>query len=305
MTGLWSRLSNGLTKTRTAITERLQNLVPLGERIGDETWEELEEILLAADVGLEVTEELIAAVRKGRATSVPDIKKALADKMEEILQVAHSPATSYESPLVILVVGVNGVGKTTSIAKLAARYRREGKRVILAACDTFRAAAGEQLSVWANRVGAEIIAHQEGSDPAAVAYDGLQATLARRADVLIVDTAGRLQTKKNLMQELAKIRRVLGKERADFPQETVLVLDATTGQNALSQARVFQEAVPLTGIILAKLDGTAKGGIAVAIQRELGIPIKWLGVGEGMDDLEDFEPGEFVSALLENSTERS
>jgi len=197
-----------------------------------------------------------------------------------------------------LVVGVNGVGKTTSIAKLARKFRQDGQRVILAACDTFRAAAVEQLSVWANRVGAELIAHQEGSDPAAVAYDAVQAAIARRAGVLILDTAGRLQTKTNLMQELLKIRRVLGKARPDLPQETLLVLDATTGQNALSQTRLFQEAVPLTGIILAKLDGTAKGGIAVAIQKELGVPIKWLGTGEGFDDLESFEAGAFVSALL-------
>lgn len=305
MAGLWSRLTTGLTKTRTAITESLQNLVPVGGHIKDETWEELEEILLAADVGVEVTEELIAAVKKERAASVVDIKSALATRLEEIMKAEHSPASvSYDPPLVILVVGVNGAGKTTSIAKLAARYRQEGKKVILAACDTFRAAATEQLSVWANRVGAELIAHQEGSDPAAVAYDGVQAALARRADVLIVDTAGRLQTKKNLMYELTKIQRVLGKARSDLPQETLLVVDATTGQNALSQARLFQEAVPLTGIILAKLDGTAKGGIAVAIQRELGIPIRWLGVGEGIDDLEDFVPEAFVAALLKNPTEK-
>lgn len=305
MAGLWSRLSTGLTKTRTAITDRLQNLVPTGGRIQKETWEELEEILIAADVGVEVTEELIDASKKERAASVADIKAVLASKLEEILEAGHdTPSTPHDSPLVILVVGVNGAGKTTTIAKLAARYRKEGKKVLLAACDTFRAAAGEQLLVWANRVGAEVIAHQEGSDPAAVAYDGAQAALARRADVLIVDTAGRLQTKKNLMQELAKIHRVLAKTRPDFPQETLLVVDATTGQNAMSQARLFKEAIPLTGIVLAKLDGTAKGGIAIAIQRELGIPIKWLGIGEGMDDLEDFEPKAFVAALLENSTEK-
>jgi fused signal recognition particle receptor len=303
---LWLRLSTGLTKTRTAIAERLQNLLPQGGRIEAETWEELEEILLAADVGVAVTEELIRAVKAERVASVADIRAALSAKLEQILQVEPGVgSTSVNSPLAILVVGVNGVGKTTSIAKLAGRYRKEGKRVILAACDTFRAAASEQLTVWANRVGADLIAHQEGSDPAAVAYDAVQAALARRADVLILDTAGRLQTKKNLMQELLKVRRVLGKARPDLPQETLLVLDATTGQNALSQARLFQEVVPLTGIILAKLDGTAKGGIAVAIQKELGIPIRWLGIGEELDDLEDFEPKAFVAALLEDSAERA
>jgi fused signal recognition particle receptor len=197
-----------------------------------------------------------------------------------------------------LVVGVNGAGKTTSIAKLAARYRQEGKKVILAACDTFRAAAAEQLEVWAKRIGADLVRHQEGSDPAAVAYDALQAALARRADVLIVDTAGRLQTKKNLMAELNKIYRVLNRTRPDLPQEVLLVLDATSGQNALSQARLFKETVPLTGVVLAKLDGTAKGGVAVAIQRDLGVPIKLIGVGEGLEDLEDFDPKAFVAALL-------
>ncbi|MGI6129000.1 MAG: signal recognition particle-docking protein FtsY [bacterium] len=306
MTGLWSRLTTGLTKTRTAISERLQNIVPLGGRIQEETWEELEEILLAADVGFEVTEELLTAAKKERPTSVEDLKSILAEKMSEILDAGQTKeSASFEPPLVILVVGVNGAGKTTSIAKLAAHYRREGKRVMLAACDTFRAAAGEQLAVWSERVGAELIAHQEGSDPGAVAFDAVQAALARRVDVLIVDTAGRLQTKKNLMQELAKIQRVLGKVRPDLPHETYLVLDATTGQNALSQARLFKEAVPITGIVLAKLDGTAKGGIVVAIQRELNIPIKWLGVGEGSDDLEAFDAQAFVGALLENSTPNS
>lgn len=306
MSGLWSRLTTGLTKTRTAISESLHNLVPAGGRIQEETWEELEEILLTADVGLDVAEELIAAVKRERITSVADIKDVLAAKLKEILATEQPQnAIPVEPPLVILVVGVNGAGKTTSIAKLAAHYRQGGKRVMLAACDTFRAAAGEQLAVWGHRVGAELVAHQEGSDPGAVAYDAAQAALARRADVLIVDTAGRLQTKKNLMQELAKIQRVLAKVRPDFPQETYLVLDATTGQNALSQARLFKEVVPITGIILAKLDGTAKGGIAVAIQRELKIPIKWVGVGEGSEDLEPFDPQTFVYALLENSSERS
>ena len=303
MAGLWSRLTDGLTKTRTVISERLQTLVPLGGRIKEDTWEELEEILLAADVGLEVAEELLTEIRKERPTSVQDIQRALASKMVGILetdQFAQTEPVAFEPPLVILVVGVNGVGKTTSIAKLASHYRLQGKRVMLAACDTFRAAAGEQLAIWAERTGSELIAHQDGADPGAVAFDAAQAALARRADVLIVDTAGRLQTKKNLMQELAKIQRVLAKVRPDLPHEVILVLDATTGQNALSQARLFQEAVPITGILLAKLDGTAKGGIVLAIQRELKIPIKWLGMGEKHDDLEVFEARSFVSALLES-----
>lgn len=299
MSGFWARLSAGLAKTRSALTGRLQEIVPFGVRIKEEAFEELEEILLGADVGVTVTEELLAAIRKERPNSVADLKQALAARLRELLSEGYSPlAAAAEPPLAILVVGVNGAGKTTSIAKLAARYRREGKKVILAACDTFRAAAAEQLEVWAGRIGADLVRHQEGSDPAAVAYDALQAALARRADVLIVDTAGRLQTKKNLMAELAKIHRVLNRTRPDIPQEVLLVLDATTGQNALSQARLFREAVPLTGVILAKLDGTAKGGIAVAIQRDQGLPVKLVGVGEGLDDLEDFDPAAFVAALL-------
>jgi fused signal recognition particle receptor len=297
--GFWARLSAGLAKTRNTITERLQEIVPLEGKVREETLEDLEAILIAADVGVGATEELLEGVRSERVGSVADLKEALARRLREILREGYAPlAESVEPPLVILVVGVNGAGKTTSIAKLAARYRKAGKRVVLAACDTFRAAAAEQLEVWARRSGAELVRHQEGSDPAAVAHDALQAALARRADVLIVDTAGRLQTKKNLMAELGKIYRVLNRVRPDLPQETLLVLDATTGQNALSQARLFKETVPLTGVILAKLDGTAKGGIAVAVQRELSLPVKLVGVGEGQDDLEDFEPDTFVSALL-------
>lgn len=299
MAGFWARLSAGLAKTRNTITERLQEIVPLEGKVREETLEDLEAILIAADVGVGATEELLEGVRSERVGSVADLKEALARRLREILREGYAPlAESVEPPLVILVVGVNGAGKTTSIAKLAARYRKAGKRVVLAACDTFRAAAAEQLEVWARRSGAELVRHQEGSDPAAVAHDALQAALARRADVLIVDTAGRLQTKKNLMAELGKIYRVLNRVRPDLPQETLLVLDATTGQNALSQARLFKETVPLTGVILAKLDGTAKGGIAVAVQRELSLPVKLVGVGEGQDDLEDFEPDTFVSALL-------
>lgn len=299
MVGLWSRLSAGLAKTRSALTEKLQGIVPLGGKLKEETFEELEEILLGADVGVAVTEDLLAAVRRERVNSVEGLKAALARRLEEILAEGQAGLTKpQEPPLVILVVGVNGAGKTTSIAKLAARYRREGKKVILAACDTFRAAAAEQLEVWAKRIGADLVRHQEGSDPAAVAYDALQAALARRADVLIVDTAGRLQTKKNLMAELNKIYRVLNRTRSDLPQEVLLVLDATSGQNALSQARLFKETVPLTGVVLAKLDGTAKGGMAVAIQRDLGVPVKLVGVGEGLEDLEDFDPKAFVAALL-------
>ncbi|NLY49546.1 MAG: signal recognition particle-docking protein FtsY [Firmicutes bacterium] len=299
MAGFWARLSAGLAKTRNTITERLQEIVPLEGKVREETLEDLEAILIAADVGVGATEELLEGVRSERVGSVADLKEALARRLREILREGYAPlAESVEPPLVILVVGVNGAGKTTSIAKLAARYRKAGKRVVLAACDTFRAAAAEQLEVWARRSGAELVRHQEGSDPAAVAHDALQAALARRADVLIVDTAGRLQAKKNLMAELGKIYRVLNRVRPDLPQETLLVLDATTGQNALSQARLFKETVPLTGVILAKLDGTAKGGIAVAVQRELSLPVKLVGVGEGQDDLEDFEPDTFVSALL-------
>lgn len=299
MVGFWSRLSAGLAKTRNALAEKLQGIVPLGGKLREETLEDLEEILLGADVGVTVTEDLLDAVRRERVNSVEGLKAALAARLEEILAEGHAKLIKpHEPPLVILVVGVNGAGKTTSIAKLAARYRQEGKKVILAACDTFRAAAAEQLEVWAKRIGADLVRHQEGSDPAAVAYDALQAALARRADVLIVDTAGRLQTKKNLMAELNKIYRVLNRTRPDLPQEVLLVLDATSGQNALSQARLFKETVPLTGVVLAKLDGTAKGGVAVAIQRDLGVPIKLIGVGEGLEDLEDFDPKAFVAALL-------
>lgn len=299
MTGLWSRLKDGLAKTRMSISNRIHDVLPHGGRIKEETWKELEEILLTADVGVTVTEELIQALKAQKITSADGMRTALASNLEEMLQMKETATVADPmAPLVILVVGVNGAGKTTSIAKLAQRFRADGKRVVLAACDTFRAAAREQLGMWANLVGAELIAHQEGSDPAAVAYDSVQAALARRADVLILDTAGRLQTKRNLMQELVKIRRVLGKVRSDFPQETLLVVDATTGQNALNQARLFQEAVPLTGIILAKLDGTARGGIVFAIHKELGIPVRWLGLGEGLNDLEDFAPKDFITAML-------
>jgi fused signal recognition particle receptor len=299
---LLQRFRDGLAKTRARLTEQLHRL--FGRGLDEATLEEVEELLYGADIGptlaAKVVADLRAAVRDGRLTSGQEPLAFLEEDFVRQLSAAdpslHLPA---EPPAVLLIVGVNGSGKTTSIAKLAKMFRDQGKRVMLAASDTFRAAAEEQLEIWAGRVGADVVKHQPGADPAAVAYDGAEAAQARGMDVLIVDTAGRVHTRANLMRELEKVARVLGKKVPGAPHEVLLVLDATTGQNAIAQARIFQQAVKVTGILLAKLDGTAKGGVVLAIQQELGIPVKFVGLGEGVDDLEPFEPRTFVQALLE------
>jgi len=293
--GLWQ----GLAKTRGGMLQRLLPL--LGRRRLDAgAVEELEAALVAADVGVHMTRRLIDQVQ-----TAGDQDVAVGARLtREILRVLESVGTArtvdHGKPHVIMVTGVNGVGKTTSIGKLAARYRAAGKRVLLVAADTFRAAAIEQLAVWAERSGADLVRHQHGADPGAVAYDGMRAAVARDADIVIVDTAGRLHTKSNLMEELRKVRRVIAREIAGAPHETLLVIDAVTGQNGLMQARAFLEKLEVTGVVLTKLDGTAKGGIVVAIAGELGIPIRYVGVGEGVQDLRDFDASEFASALLAN-----
>ena len=291
----------GLERSRSTFFGRLKDLLVRGDA-GEDVWDEAEELLIEADVGVGLAMELLERARgRVRGGGVFDALKA--DILDVLYSVEGSGETaangaSAHKPLVILVVGVNGAGKTTSIAKLAALFRDEGKRVVLAAGDTFRAAAIEQLQRWGERAGAEVIAHNQGGDPAAVAFDAMQAAKARGADVLIVDTAGRLHTKNNLMDEMKKIGRVLSRVDDTAPHEVLLVLDATTGQNGLVQAREFTQAVGCTGIILAKLDGTAKGGVVLAIARELGLPVRFVGAGEGIEDLSPFAPEEYVEALF-------
>jgi fused signal recognition particle receptor len=296
-------LRTGLTKTRASFVSRLTALIAKSA-VNEEFWAGLEETLIAADVGVETTVALVEALRaraeKENVREPARVEAMLKEELLAILQMPNSHSPIPTSPVqVVLIVGVNGSGKTTSIAKLAQHHKAQGKKVILAAADTFRAAAIEQLQVWGRRVGADVVAHQPGADPGAVAFDAWQAANARRADVLIVDTAGRLQTKYNLMQELEKIARVLQKNDARAPHETLLVLDAVTGQNGLHQARQFAKATPLTGIILTKLDGTAKGGIVFAIAKELGVPIRFVGTGEGLDDFAEFNAKEFVDGMFE------
>ena len=291
----------GLERSRATFFGRLKDLVVRGGA-GEDVWDEAEELLIEADVGVALAMELLdrARDRSRGARSADEVFDALkADILDVLTAVEGAPnGASAPKPLVVLVVGVNGAGKTTSIAKLAALFRAEGKRVVLAAADTFRAAAIEQLQHWGERAGADVIAHQQGGDPAAVAFDAMQAARARGADVLIVDTAGRLHTKSNLMEEMKKIGRVLGRVDDAAPHEVLLVLDATTGQNGLAQAREFTQAVGCTGIVLTKLDGTAKGGVVLAIARELGLPVRFVGTGEGMEDLSPFAPEAYVEALF-------
>ncbi len=292
--GFFDRLKEGLTKTRKGFTEKIEQLVSGYATIDDEFLDDLEAVLIAADVGVKTVAALIADIKAGvkakQINSPDDLVPFLKTRIAAILAAGEgAPRQAETGPTVIMVVGVNGVGKTTTIAKLGHYYREQGRRVLLAAGDTFRAAASEQLEIWGGRIGAEVIRHKEGSDPAAVAFDAVQAAKARNADLLIVDTAGRLHTKSNLMEELKKVHRVIARE---------LVLDATTGQNALSQARLFKEAVEISGLVLTKLDGTAKGGVIVAVKSELGVPVKWIGVGEKMEDLRPFVASDFASALF-------
>lgn len=298
------RVRAGLGKTRSSLTGRLESLFRGHSGFNRDLVEELEEILITSDFGMPTTVLLIEALERRFSGSDAPSEEVYAALKEEIsthlrLAVAPEPTVS-DAPLVIMVVGVNGVGKTTTIGKLASRFLGEGKKVLLGAGDTFRAAAADQLEIWSERAGAEIVRHQEGGDPAAVAYDAIKAAMARRSDILILDTAGRLHTKVNLMEELKKVCRVLGRELPGAPHQTLLVVDATTGQNALAQARLFKEAVPVDGIVLTKLDGTAKGGIVVAISSDLGIPVRYIGVGEAIDDLRPFDADLFVEALFGN-----
>ncbi len=301
--GFFDRLKKGLAKTRETFTNKIEKLIIGYADIDDDLLDELEETLIMSDVGVKTTERLMADVRKGikkKAINTPeDLKPFLAEKISEIL-LTGSDETRIASagPTVLLVIGVNGVGKTTTIGKLAAYYKEQGKSVMLAAADTFRAAAIDQLQIWGERTGVPVIRHEEGSDPAAVAFDAVKAARARGIDVLLIDTAGRLHTKSNLMEELKKINRVIQREIAEAPHETLLVLDATTGQNAISQADLFQKAAAITGIVLTKLDGTAKGGVIIGLKSELAMPVKWIGVGEGVDDLRPFNAREFSRALF-------
>lgn len=302
--GLFERLRQGLSKTRDSFVGKIDRLVLGKKEIDADTLEELEEILITADIGVQTTVELIRTLEERLSRNELKDGSALRETLKEEIfkrlnNAAPSLAIDSASPFVIMVIGVNGVGKTTTIGKLAARFSREGKKVILAAGDTFRAAASEQLEIWGERVGCDVVRHKEGADPSAVVFDGIKAAVARKADILIVDTAGRLHTKVNLMEELKKVRRIMGRELPGAPHETLLVLDAATGQNAISQAKLFKETAHVTGIALTKLDGTAKGGIVVAICNEFQIPIRYIGVGEGVDDLRDFDPAEFVEALFQ------
>lgn len=300
--GFFERLKDGLQKTRKNFTERIEVLVGMSAEIDDDFLDELEMILLSADVGAKTTEKLIEAVRqaarkkeiKGTEAVVPFLKKYLTQMLTEEGQRTRISGT----PTVILVVGVNGVGKTTTIGKLANYFHLLNYKVMIAAADTFRAAASEQLEIWGKRAGCDVIKHAEGADPAAVVFDAMKAAIARKADILFIDTAGRLHNKANLMNELEKIHRVIKREIPEAPHETFLVLDATTGQNAITQAKVFTETANVTGVVLTKLDGTAKGGVVIAIREELGLPVKWIGVGEGIMDFRPFEPEKFVDALF-------
>ena len=300
--GFFDKLKQGLGKTKNSIDEKINNVFSVFRKVDEELLEELEEVLVMSDIGMEtsmkIIDELRTKIKKEKIQDEEDVKKALKEIMKNILDIADPKLNLDTKPSVILVVGVNGVGKTTSVGKLAGKLKSQGKKVVLAAADTFRAAAGEQLTQWANRAGVELIGGQEGADPASVVYDAIAAAKARNADVLLCDTAGRLHNKKNLMEELRKIYKIIAREYPEAYLETLVVLDGTTGQNALAQARQFNEVANVTGIILTKLDGTAKGGIAVAIQSELSIPVKYIGVGETIDDLQKFDSDEFVNALF-------
>ena len=298
--GLFSRLKKGLAKTRDFLTNDIDSLFAGSPELDDDFYEDLEELLITSDIGVQTAMDIMA--RLDKKTGIKDAQQFKSALKEELLSLIPEPPSSSEvtlsHPHVVMVVGVNGVGKTTTIGKLAAKAHKEGKKVLIAAADTFRAAAIEQLTIWAERAGADIVKHKDNADPAAVAFDGISAAVARNADIVFIDTAGRLHTKVNLMEELKKIKRSIGKVRPDAPHEVLLVLDATTGQNALSQAELFHEAIGVTDIALTKLDGTAKGGIAISICQSLNIPLKYIGVGESIDDLQEFDPKQFVDALI-------
>ncbi len=301
--GFFARLKEGLTKTRNNIVHGIDSVFGGFSKIDDEFYEELEEILIMGDIGVKATQEILdrlrEQVRENHIKEPMDCKEFLIQNIKEQMQVGETAYTFEEEQSVVLVIGVNGVGKTTTIGKLASKLKGQGRKVLLAAADTFRAAAGEQLGEWAVRAGVDMIGGKEGSDPASVIFDAVNAAKARNVDVLLCDTAGRLHNKKNLMEELKKINRIIEREFPGVHRENLVVLDGTTGQNALQQAREFSEVADLTGIILTKMDGTAKGGIAVAIQSELQIPVKYIGVGEKIEDLQKFDADQFVDALFD------
>ena len=305
--GFFRRLVSGLTKTRQNIVSGLDSLFHGFSSIDEDFYEELEEILIMGDLGVKATyailDDLREKVKEQHIKEPADCKQLLIDSIKAQMQIGETAYEFENRKSVVLVIGVNGVGKTTTIGKLAGKLRSDGKKVVIAAADTFRAAAGDQLKEWADRANAEFIGGQEGSDPAAVVYDAVAAAKARKADVLLCDTAGRLHNKKNLMEELRKMNKIIDREFPDAYRETLVVLDATTGQNALAQAKEFNEVADITGVILTKMDGTAKGGIAVAIQAELGIPVKYIGVGETIDDLQKFNSDTFVNALFDEKGE--
>ncbi|MBQ3391434.1 MAG: signal recognition particle-docking protein FtsY [Clostridia bacterium] len=301
--GLFEKLKQGLGKTRDSLGKAVDNVLATFTKIDEDLFEGLEEVLLLADIGLDASEEVLGQLRErvklARVTDPAEIRGMLAEIMKEQIETGEEePMRLSTKPSVLLVVGVNGVGKTTTIGKLSAYFAAQGKKVLLGAADTFRAAAADQLKIWADRTGADLVRHQEGSDPAAVVFDSIAAGKSRGADVIICDTAGRLHNKKNLMNELNKIFRVIERELPNCNREVLLVIDATTGQNGLSQAREFLDAAPVTGLVLTKLDGTAKGGIVVAIHRELGLPVRFVGVGEGVDDLQPFDAAAFAEAIV-------
>ena len=300
--GFFDKLKNGLNKTKKSFDEKINNVFSSFRKVDEDFLEELEEILIMSDIGMETSVKIInnlrERIKKEKIEDEEDVKRALREEMKKILDVTDIKLNLNTKPSVILVVGVNGVGKTTSIGKIANRLAKDGKKVVVAAADTFRAAAVEQLEIWANRSGADIVKRDEGVDPASVVYDAIKITKEKNADVLIVDTAGRLHNKKYLMDELNKIQKVINKEMTDADKEVLLVIDGTTGQNAISQVKAFKEEVDITGLVLTKLDGTAKGGVVIGIVEENKIPVKFIGVGEKIDDMEVFNSDEFVKAII-------
>ena len=300
--GFFDKLKQGLNKTKTSIDDKINNVFSNFRKVDEELLEELEEALIMSDLGMETSVQIIDNLRtrakKEKIEDEEDIKKALREEMESMLSELDNSLNIETTPSVILVVGVNGVGKTTSIGKIANKLQKQGKKVMLAAADTFRAAAVEQLEIWANRVGCDIVKKEEGADPASVVFDAIKQAKANNVDVLICDTAGRLHNKKNLMDELSKINKIIDRELPNSSKETLLVIDVTTGQNAISQTKAFKEIVNITGIVLTKLDGTAKGGVVIGISNENKIPVKFIGVGEQIDDMEEFNAEEFIKAII-------
>ncbi len=299
--GFFDKLKQGLNKTKTSIDDKINNVFSNFRKVDEELLEELEEALIMSDIGMETSVQIIDNLRtrakKEKIEDEEDIKKALREEMKSMLSELDNSLNIETTPSVILVVGVNGVGKTTSIGKIANKLQKQGKKVMLAAADTFRAAAVEQLEIWANRVGCDIVKKEEGADPASVVFDAIKQAKANNVDVLICDTAGRLHNKKNLMDELSKINKIIDRELPNSSKETLLVIDGTTGQNAISQTKAFKEIVNITGIVLTKLDGTAKGGVVIGISNENKIPVKFIGVGEQIDDMEEFNAEEFIKAI--------